>query len=359
MSLVRQQAADHDRGPGTHDPNPGPALSDALDRLRLSGAIFLRAEYSESWAFESYRDLGALLVPGERQVILFHVVAAGRCWVQVGDGERLWAGPGDVIVMPYGDLHQMGGSDDAVLVSASTLVAPPPWSAMPVVKHGGGGEATHVVCGYLTSDDPLFDPRLRALPTAFVVTPPSGAAREFVRASVDYALQQTSQVDVDRFEAPTEVPQLLLREVLKIHLASAPATESGWLHALRDPILAPALAAMHGDPRRKWSVAELASAANVSVSSLDERFRLLLGMPPIRYLTDWRMHIARDLLDGGNRGVGSVARRVGYESEEAFSRAFKRAHGVAPSLWRRGLPAPGQTPDQGASKAPAGYLRRR
>jgi AraC-like DNA-binding protein len=338
MSLVRQQTADHDRGPGTPDPNPaaGP-LAAAVDGLRLSGAIFLRGEYSEGWAYESIplEDIAGLLVPDASRVILFHVVVAGRCWVRVEDGELLWAEEGDVIVLPYGDNHRMGGTDDAVLVSATTLVERPPWTTMPVVRHGEGGAETHVLCGYLTSDDPLFDPRLRALPSVFVVRPPEGAARSFVSASVAYAVQQTSQVAVDRFEMPTEVPQLLLREVLKLHLASAPAAQHGWLSALRDPVLAPALAAMHGDPGRKWTVAELGAAANVSVSSLDERFRMVLGMPPIRYLTDWRMHIARDLLEFSDRGVASVARKVGYESEEAFSRAFKRAHGVAPSFWRR------------------------
>jgi AraC-like DNA-binding protein len=355
ISLMSWQSPGHDRDPGTRDPNPAAsnpaasnpvasnpaALSDALDRLRLRGAIFLRGEYTEGWAYESLpaTDVANLLVPGAPRVILFHVVDHGRCWIETEDGVRLWADAGDVIVLPYGDAHRMGGTEDALMVSVASLIDPPPWTEMPVIHHGAGGTETHVVCGYLTSDDPLFDPRLRALPPVFVVHPPSGAARQFVRSSVDYALQQTSRVDVDRFEAPTDIPQLLVREVLKIHLAGAPAAERGWLNALRDPVLAPALAAMHGDPGRKWTVAELARAANVSVSSLDERFRALLGMPPIRYLTDWRMHIARDLLECGDRGVGAVARQVGYESEEAFSRAFKRAHGVAPSLWRRGLVA--------------------
>jgi AraC-like DNA-binding protein len=193
-----------------------------------------------------------------------------------------------------------------------------------------------VICGYLVSDDPLFDPRLRALPPVFVVRPPAGTARDFVRASIDYALQQTAQVAPDRIAAPTQIPQLLLVEVLKLHLANAPAAEHGWLRALRDPVLTPALARIHGDPARKWTVAELADGAHVSPSLLDERFRSVLAMPPIRYLTEWRMHLARTLLESSEIGVGGVARRVGYESEEAFSRAFKRAHGVAPSRWRLG-----------------------
>jgi AraC-like DNA-binding protein len=122
--------------------------------------------------------------------------------------------------------------------------------------------------------------------------------------------------------------------VLKLHLASTPAAEHGWIKAIHDPVLAPALAAIHGSPERKWSVSSLAGEASVSPSLLDERFREVLGLAPIRYLTGWRMHVAEDLLRSSDLGVAAVARRVGYESEEAFSRAFKRSHGQAPSVWR-------------------------
>jgi AraC-like DNA-binding protein len=313
-----------------------------LDGLRLTGAVFLRAEFSENWAFESMpsTNLASALVPGAQRVTLFHVVASGRCWVEVEAGERHWASAGDVIVLPYGDAHRMGGSNDAEVVSAATLVRRPPWSEMPVIRYGEGGDSTELVCGYLTSEDPLFDPGLQALPPVFVVSPSTPTAQAFVRANIDYALQQTSLVGSDRVEVPTEVPQLLLAEVLRIHLSSAPAAQSGWLWALRDPVLAPALAALHAEPERKWSVPELARTSLVSASSLDQRFRDVLGMPPIRYLTVWRMHAARSLLSSTELSVGAVARRVGYDSEEAFNRAFKRAHGVSPGRWRSASRAP-------------------
>jgi AraC-like DNA-binding protein len=130
------------------------------------------------------------------------------------------------------------------------------------------------------------------------------------------------------------VPELLLIEILKLHLASSPAADQGWTRAITDPVLFPALAAIHSSPERKWSVASLASEAGVSISLLDERFRDVLGIAPIRYLTNWRMHVAEDLLHSSDLGVAAVARRVGYDSEEAFSRAFKRVHGKAPSVWR-------------------------
>ena len=335
MSLVAPPSVNHDRDPAVHDRNATTVLSDALDRLRLRGAIFLQAEFSEPWAYESMplSDLGALFLPDARQIILFHVIAQGRCWVETEGGDRLWAAAGDVVVFPYGDQHRMGGEQDAVLVAASSLVQPPPWERMPLVQYGAGDDTLTMVCGYLTSDVPLFDRRLGVFPPAFVVTP-AGPARAWVQASIDYAVQQTTQVGIDRFEVPVHVPELLLAEVLRLHLAGAPAADQGLLLALRDPVLAPALAAIHEAPQRKWTVAELAARSAVSVSLLDERFRAVLAMPPIRYLTGWRMHLAEDLLQGSDLGVGAVARRVGYESEEAFSRAFKRLHGTSPARWR-------------------------
>jgi AraC-like DNA-binding protein len=150
-----------------------------------------------------------------------------------------------------------------------------------------------------------------------------------------YAMQQTALVAKDRFEAPTMVPELLLVEVLKLHLAATPADNTGWLHALRDPVLASALRAIHAWPERKWNLLGLAREAGVSVSLLDERFREVLGLAPIRYLAGWRMHVAKDLLRSSDLGVAAVAHRVGYDSEEAFSRAFKRETGLAPSSWRQ------------------------
>ena len=318
-------------------------LSDAFGQLHLRGAIFLAGFYSERWAYESVptEDLAAMLIPDADRVVLFHVIAEGRCWVQVDGGEKHWADAGDVIVLPYGDLHRMGGtSDTAVLASAANLVAAPPWDRMPVIEYGEGGDPTRVLCGYLNSDDALFDPQMRALPPVFVVSP-TGAAREWVRASIEYAMHQTTLVGEDRFEVPAHIPQMLLIEVLKLHLASAPATETGFVAALRDPVVGPAMALIHESPERKWTVADLAASVNVSVSVLDEKFRELLGRPPIRYLTGWRMHRAQVLLASTDLAVGSIARRVGYESEEAFSRAFKRAHGESPSVWRRGPAGPG------------------
>jgi AraC-like DNA-binding protein len=336
MSLVRADLYGHDRAPAIRDREPIPALAGALSLLRVNGAFFLRGEYSEAWAFESMPadDVAAALLLDTERVLLFHVIGSGRCWVEPAAGERLWADAGDVIVLPYGDAHRMGGVQDATCVSVSALIEPQPWSSIPMIRYGQGGAQTSVICGYLSCDDPLFDPRLRVFPPAFVVSPPPGPARDWVSTSITYALAQTAPAAGGRFEAPPHLPQLLLMEVLRLHLDSAPAADRGLVRALRDPVLASVMSLIHTEPDRKWTVAGLAGQAAVSPSLLDERFRDVLGLPPIRYLTGWRMHVARDLLATGGLGIAAIARRVGYDSEEAFSRAFKRLHGLAPGTWR-------------------------
>lgn len=316
-------------------------LREALERLRLDGALFFRAEFTEPWAFDSpVSQIAPAIRPGARRLIFFHIVAVGRCWVALDDGLRVWANRGDVIVMPYGNDYSMGGEEPAERVPIFSLVASPPWERMPVLSHGAGGPRTDVVCGYLHSGDPLFDPALRALPPVFVVRLPDGPAAQWIDMSIRFALASTAEsTPLETFS--TRLPELVLIEVLRIHLATAPAAEQGWIAALRDAVLAPALAHLHAEPERKWTVASLAASVAVSRSVLDDRFRSILGRSPIRYLTEWRMHLADDLLASTELGIAAIARQVGYDSEEAFSRAFKRHRSLAPGAWREARQARG------------------
>lgn len=322
-------------GPGESASSPL-LLRSAFEHLRLEGALFFRSELTEPFAFESTPlALADALVPGADRLILFHIVARGSCWVAVDDGDRYWAHQGDVIVLPYGDHYVMGGAGAAECVSILKLLDPLPWDVIPLLRHGGGGERTEIVCGYMHSADQLFDPAMRALPPVFVVRLPAGAAAGWVQASIAYALQEAAPPSNKSGNGLTmRLPELVLIEVLRVHLATAPGIDRGWVAALRDPVLAPALSLLHNSPGRRWTVTELASGAAVSRSLLDDRFRQVLGHSPIRYLTEWRMHLADELLATTDLGIFTIARRVGYDSEEAFSRAFKRERGLAPSHWR-------------------------
>jgi len=312
---------------------PVEPLNDALERIRLEGAIFMRCEFSERWALCDLGgpDFAAMMHPGAERLVLFHVVASGRCWVSTSDGERIWANAGEVIVLPYGDEFLVGGEDPVEPTSAMTVVPPPPWHEMPTLQYGEGGSRTDIVCGCLYSEDPLFDPDLKAFPPAFVVRATDGPARSWFDASIAYALEQAPGGGGIR---RTKLPEMLIIEVLRLYLSTAPGADRGWLAAVRDPVVAAAMKAVHGHPGRRWTVEDLAREAAVSRSSLDARFREVLGLSPIRYVNEWRMRVAQDLLATTEMTVAAIARRIEYESEEAFSRAFKQANGQSPSVWR-------------------------
>src|SRR4051794_27090653 len=195
---------------------PRSLLESALDRLRLAGALFFRSELTEPFQFESSPlALADALHPGAQRLILFHIVANGSCWVAVEDGERHWAHRGDVIVLPYGDHYTMGGEADAECVSILGLLDPLPWAVIPLLRHGGGGTCTDIVCGYLYSEDPLFDPSIRALPSVFVVRLPEGPAAGWVQASIAYSVEEGSPPSNKSKNAiSTRLPELVLIEVL-------------------------------------------------------------------------------------------------------------------------------------------------
>ena len=278
---------------------------------------------------------------------MFHIVAERSCWVAVDDGARYWADQGDVIVMPYGDHYVMGGEPPAECVSILSLLDPLPWAVMPAAPPRRGRARTDIVCGYMHSEDPLFDPAMRALPPVFVVRLPPGPAAGWVQASIAYSLEEScAPVEPEPSLIATRLPELVLIEVFARTLRRRPRPIEGWLAALRDPVLG----------ARTVAVAQLARSATgrspsshrgaaVSRSLLDERFRQVLGRSPIRYLTEWRMHLADELLATTDLAIFDIARRVGYDSEEAFSRAFKRERELSPSHWRsaRSLPSDATT----------------
>jgi AraC-like DNA-binding protein len=265
---------------------------------------------------------------------MFHIVAEGRCWIALADGVRRELTRGDVVVMPYGDAYSLGAAEPADPVPVASLLPSAPSSGFTRIDHGGDGEHTLVVCGFLRGDAVLFDPVLRALPALFVVHP-TGPAATWVRASVEYALAASRSAphaaQVDR-----RLPELLFSEVLRLYLSESTGDPDlvGWLAALRDPVVGPALCVLHEDPAHDWTVGELAKAVATSRTVLVDRFGQLLGRPPIRYLTGWRLALAAGLLRTTDRSVGEIATQVGYASEEAFSRAFKRSSGRTPTRWR-------------------------
>jgi AraC-like DNA-binding protein len=190
-----------------------------------------------------------------------------------------------------------------------------------------------VVCGYLYCDAPIFEPVVNALPPVFTVRPPRGPAADWVNASIQYALDASGPPSPNASLA-LRLPELLFLEVLRLYVQTGPPQLGGWLAALHDPIVGPALRDLHREPSRGWTLDELARRSACSRSTLTERFSRLVGRAPMQYLAEWRLRLAADLLQETTLGVSAVAYRVGYESEAAFNRAFKRAIGKPPAQWR-------------------------
>ena len=306
-------------------------LTDVLSHVRLSGALFLKGHYTSPWAFDSPGScvLAELLAQDAERLIVFHKIRSGRAWV-VANGHRVDLEAGDFAILPSSHHHLIGSPESVEPVQIAELLPPAPWNGIPVLRHGGDGEATEMVCGYFSCDELLFNSFLRSLPSVIKVRP-TGAAAALLDAGLAYAMEDGELaggvITVKR------VPELLLVEALRLYSEQS-AVSTGSLAAIGDPIVSRALKLLHEDPAADWSVDELARQANTSRSVLGERFRDLLGQSPIRYLVEWRMQLAAGLLRSTDLKLAAVAERAGYGSEAAFSRAFHRHLGRSPAQWR-------------------------
>jgi AraC-like DNA-binding protein len=310
-------------------------LGDALASLQLTGALFLRAEFSSPWALETSEGdaLAATLVPGAQRVILFHVVLDGRLVVSL-DGVEEELGPGDVAILPYADRHVLRSPAQARSVRLARILPPQPWQRLPALCHGGGGARTSIACGHLYSDDLLLSPVLAAMPELIVVRPENSAFREWLTTNVRFALAETEARAGAHDLLMRRLPELLFLKCLDAYARQRGPECTGWLAAAADPIVGRALAAMHRQPAESWTLVKLARTCATSRSVLDERFRRLLGCAPMRYLTSWRLQLAARKLRTSATSVGRIAEEVGYDTVASFSRAFKRHSGVSPQLWR-------------------------
>lgn len=316
-------------------------LRDGLRCMQLSGAIFLRAHFTAPWAYESPHssEIVEMLKPGGRRIILFHIFTEGRCRIQLTRGEQAELTAGDIAIFPFADQHRVGDPSVERAVPIGELLPPMPWSVLPVVRHGGGGAPTSMVCGYLYCDDLPFNPVLASLPPFIRVRPAGGPLARWVDASVDYALHAAESRN--RGGDPGDpllqrLPELLFTECLCEFAARQANGEHGWLAGLADPVVGRALACMHREPEFGWTLKELARRAATSRSVLDERFRRLLGQAPMSYLMAWRFQLAARQLRETKVTMAEIAGTVGYASDASFSRAFKRHVGVSPSEWRAG-----------------------
>jgi len=307
-------------------------LSDVLRVVRLNGAYFYSVEASGPWRIEAVpaTQLTPRVLPDAEHLISYHILTEGRCWGGVVGEEPVELVPGDAIVFPQGDAHVMASGPTPTRETQAYISSPGRYPHTVRLGEGGRHE-TAFVCGFLGCDRLPFNPLLATLPRRLHMR---GLSQGWLGS---FARQVVEESRADRAGAETvltRLAELMFIEVLRRYLEGLPAEQTGWLAGLRDPVVGRALALLHARPGHSWTLAELAQAVAGSRSRLAERFTDLLGYPPMQYLTQWRMQVAANLLNRSGAKIAAIAAEVGYESEAAFSRAFKKATGRAPGSWR-------------------------
>jgi AraC-like DNA-binding protein len=312
------------------------ALSDVLRAVRLTGAVFFDVHASDPWVAETPPGTSIVerIFPGAEHLISYHVVTQGSCWAcRVGD-EPIRLSAGDIVLFPHGDAHVMSSAPGMRDMPDLTRFRRVPEQPLPFTISMGtaDGDAAHLVCGFLGCDARPFNPLLAALPRAIRVSDRVGGA---LAAFVQFAVAESKAPRIGSECVLGRLSELMFVDVVRCYLETLPDDRTGWLAGLRDPSVGRALTALHRDPSRDWSLESLSHEVGLSRSTLAERFTQFVGQPPMQYLTNWRMQVAANHLMTGLDSVAVIADRVGYESEAAFSRAFKKAVGTPPSQWRK------------------------
>lgn len=317
-------------------------LSQVLRAVRLRGAVFFTVQARGTWVTEApaARDVAAEVFPGAGHVMEYHLMVRGRCFAGIAGQEPVALEAGDAIVFPQGDAHTvssapgMRGSVDLDLFHSPAARQLP----IPLKIEGDGSSSAELVCGFFGLDARPFNPLLSALPRVLHVRPnggPDGLMGDLVRFAVGESESRRPGADTTL----ARLSELLFIEVVRRNIESLPDGHTGWLAGLRDEHVGRALACLHDRPAHYWTLDSLAKEAGVSRSTLADRFAHLVGVPAMQYLAQWRMQLATGMLAGGAVTLAEVADAVGYGSEAAFSRAFKKVVGLSPAHWRQQLGA--------------------
>jgi AraC-like DNA-binding protein len=315
------------------------ALSDVLKTVRLTGAAFFDVVAAAPWVAEQPPREVILpkILPGAEHLISYHVVTEGRCYGNRIGEEPIAIEAGEVIVFTRGDPHVMASRPGmrAAAASAAEFDAVTSGPLPFFLSYGGNGPvSTKLVCGFLACDAQPFNPLLDNLPPVIKAGDARGGDSSWLGQFIRVAMIESADKRAGGESILAKLSELMFIEVVRQYLEALPPEQAGWLAGLRDPFIGKALSLMHGGPARNWTIEDLAKEVGLSRSVLAERFVDLVGMPPMHYLAKWRMQIASGLLSAGSANIATIAEEIGYGSEAAFSRAFKKMVGLAPSAWR-------------------------
>jgi AraC-like DNA-binding protein len=317
---------------------PPDPLSEALRSVHLAGAVFLDAELGSPWGFASPPTSATahLLAPTAEHLVLFHLLVEGRATARVPGYDSVELEAGDIVVLPRGDAHELWNGTVGELTDSSTLLPKILNGALAVERGGGTGPVTKFICGYIGCDRQAERLFLAGLPPVFKVNIRRDGAGEWLESSIRYLASERGSTRAGRSALLAKLAEALFIETLRQYMEDLPPEGTGWLAAARDPAIGRALSAIHREPARAWTVAELAKRAGVSRSVFAARFQALLGEAPLAYVARWRLQLGARLLETTDDTVLQIAQQVGYESEAAFNRAFKREFELPPARYRRG-----------------------
>lgn len=313
------------------------AFSEILAGVKLSGAVFFAAEFSAPWGFTvpASHATAAKVAPHAAHLVLYHLLLDGGGFVEMAEGQAMPLVPGDVVIFPHGDPHQMS--------SARSVKPPFPNYGISAkidardlspLRAGGGGDVSRFVCGYMTCDPHLSRPILEGLPAVFKVNVRTDSSGHWLESSIVHLVEEAASGRVGSEAMLAKLSEALFVDTLRRYVDGLPEQQSGWLAGARDPIVGRSLALLHGRVAHPWTIADLADEVGISRSALVERFSRYLTEPPMTYLTRWRLQLAAESLQKTSRGVVDIATDVGYQSEAAFSRAFRREFGLPPGKYR-------------------------
>lgn len=331
LMLIRPHTLDVESSPShTYDMNDpwtsADSLGEALHYLRMSGVIYCRSEFTAPWA---------LALPAMEDCLMFHFVTLGRCWVEVQDADPRLLQPGDLALVPHGQGHRLASEPGIPAAKLFDLPREQISERYEILRHGGGGKAASVVCGAVRFDHPAAHQLVRLLPKMICIEASSSPHMEWIQSMLRFMAAEAKTLRPGGETVITRLADILVIQAIRSWIEQDPAAQTGWLGALQDKQIGRAISLIHRDPARAWTVESLATAVGMSRSAFAARFAELAGEPPMRYAARWRMHVALTSLKGDGVALGELAPRLGYQSEAAFSRAFKRFIGVSPGAARR------------------------
>ncbi|MFY9610572.1 MAG: AraC family transcriptional regulator [Blastocatellia bacterium] len=317
-------------------------LSEVLRVVRLEGALFFNGEFSAPWCLSEPRSTTIVpyLAPKAGHLIIYHFLTEGRAYARLPDGRREELTAGDVVIFPHGDAHVLGNGSPEKPVEAVQTFAKNLTQGLKLARFGGGGEITRFVCGFMACEPRLSEVFLAGLPKMLKVHVANEPSGQWLEHSIRFSVNAVGGVNAGSGLVLAKLSEVLFVETLRRYINALPPDQIGWLAGARDPIIGQALALLHKEPAHPWTISDLARGVGLSRTRLAERFRHFLGDSPMAYLAQWRLKVGAEILQSTEDSVAQVAAAVGYGSEAAFNRAFKREFDCPPAQFRRNRKAP-------------------